>query len=397
MILLVEPCGGMAGDMFLAALLDLGHPGFTPADLEALARALVPEALDLAIEETERGGFRVRTLRVETRESHHPPHRHLSDLLALLAASPLSTGAAARAGRVLRRLAEAESRAHGIAVEEVHFHEVGAIDTLIDVGGALLALERLGVERVLATPPYVGGGTVRCAHGELPVPAPGTAELLRGMPHRRGPGGERLTPTGAALLAELAEAFEPEETLVVEREGYGGGQRDPEEGPGNWMRVALCRGGAPGARAEVWQLACNLDDLTGEELAFLAEGLRAAGALDVWTVPVVMKKGRPGVVIEALARAAQRAALEEVLLRHSSSLGVRWTRCERREWERAELTVELHGAPVRVKHRRSPAGAPSALDLSPEQDDLAALARATGIDLRTLEHAAVELARARLG
>jgi hypothetical protein len=280
----------------------------------------------------------------------------------------------------------------------VHFHEVGAVDTLIDVCGAALALERLGVERVLATTPYVGGGTVRCAHGELPVPAPGTAELLRGIPVRRGPGGERVTPTGAALLAELVERYEPEEALVVERTGLGGGQREPELGPPNFVRVSLCRAAESpsGGRHEVWQLECNLDDATGEELAFLADELRSAGALDAWSVPVQMKKGRPGAMVQALARPGEREALERVLFRHTPALGVRWLRSERTELEREELVIELHGARVRVKRRRWQEGEPSALDLSPEHEDLAALARAIGRDLRSLEREAIERARGQL-
>jgi len=236
------------------------------------------------------------------------------------------------------------------------------------------------------------------------VPAPGTAELLRGIPQRRGPGGERVTPTGAALLAELVERFDPEETLVVERQGLGGGQREPELGPPNFVRVSLCTS-AEAAKAasarhaapqEVWQLECNLDDATGEELAFLAEELRAAGALDAWSVPVQMKKGRPGAMVQALARPGERETLERVLFRHTPTLGVRWLRCERTELAREELVVELHGRRVRVKRRQRPGTESGALDLSPEHDDLAALARATGHDLRSLERAAVELAFAAL-
>jgi uncharacterized protein (TIGR00299 family) protein len=400
MILLIEPCGGLAGDMFLAALLDLEDPAFTLPDLERLARALVPERVTLELRTAERGGFRVRTLAIRTDETEDPPHRHLADLLAFVETSPLSAAARARSAGVLRRIAEAEGRVHGVDVEEVHFHEVGAVDTLIDVCGAALALERLGIERVLATTPYVGGGTVRCAHGELPVPAPGTAELLRGLPQRRGPGGERVTPTGAALLAELVERFEPDEPLVVARHGLGGGQREPAEGPPNFVRVALCRAAGPAgasSKREVWQLECNLDDATGEELAFLAEELRSAGALDAWSVPVQMKKGRPGALVQALARPEARAELERVLFAHTPTLGVRWLRCERVECERTELVVELRGSAVRVKRRLRPDGSATALDLSPEHDDLAALARRTGSDLRTLEREAVALALARLG
>src|SRR5262245_9014679 len=200
--------------MLLAGLLDL-DAGFDLRDLEELARALVPGECTLTVSEVERGGFRARALDVHTAESHHAPHRHLPELVELLGRATLSPAARACATRVLERLALAEAAVHGLPVEEVHFHEVGAVDTLIDVAGAALALERLGVRRVLATTPYVGGGTVRCAHGELPVPAPGTAELLRGIPVRRGPGGERLTPTGAALLAELVEEWSPTQTLVA--------------------------------------------------------------------------------------------------------------------------------------------------------------------------------------
>jgi hypothetical protein len=222
---------------------------------------------------------------------------------------------------------------------------------------------------------------------------------LRGIPQRRGPGGERVTPTGAALLAELVEGFEPEEALVVERSGLGGGQREPELGPPNFVRVSLCTpstAAGPSGRHEVWQLECNLDDATGEELAFLAEELRAAGALDVWSVPVQMKKGRPGAMVQALARPGAREALERVLFAHTPALGVRWLRCERTELGREEIVVELHGARVRVKRRLKP-GEPTALDLSPEHEDLAALARASGIDLRSLEREAVELARRKIG
>jgi len=397
LILYLEPVGGLAGDMFLAALLDLEHPAFTLQDLEALARRLVPERLELVVGEARRGGFRVRRLDVRTHESEHPPTRHLPELLALLEGAGLPPAARARAARVLGRLAAAEARVHGIPLDEVHFHEVGAIDTLIDVGGVALALERLGVERVLASAPYVGGGIVLGAHGIMPVPTPGTLELLRGVPLRTGPGGERVTPTGAALLAELVERYEPEETLSFERTGFGGGAREPKEGPANLVRVSLARARAAASASTVFELECNLDDASGEELAFLLEELRAAGALDAWLVPVVMKKGRPGCVVAALAREAERAALEAVLWRHSPTFGLRWTPKQRVECGRGSLTVELAGGTVRVKVRQRPGGARvEGCDLSPEQDDLAALVRAGAGERRALERRAIDLALARL-
>jgi uncharacterized protein (TIGR00299 family) protein len=389
-ILLLEPFGGLAGDMLLAALLDLGDERFGLEDLRGLAAALVPGEVRLEATRVLRGGFAATHLAVHTGESHHPPHRHLSDLLALLEGGRLSPGVRTRAGAVLTRLARAEAEVHGVDVERVHFHEVGAVDTLIDVCGAALALERLGVTRVLATAPYVGGGTVRCAHGEMPVPAPGTAALLRGIPQRRGPGGERVTPTAAALLAELVEAFDSEESLVPEALGTGAGSRDPDEGPPNVVRVQLARASGPGTTGVVWELACNLDDTTGEEVAFVIAELQEAGALDVWWQPIHAKKGRPGVRIGALARPGIRGALEAVLFRGSPTLGVRWWRCERTELPREERTVTLDGHEVRIKVRWRPEGRLAREDLSPEHDDLARVARATGSGLRSLEQRAIE-------
>jgi len=270
------------------------------------------------------------------------------------------------------------------------------VDTLIDVCGAVLALERQGVERVLSSTPYVGGGSVRCAHGEMPVPAPGTAALLQGMRVAHGPGGERLTPTAAALLAELVDEFEPAAELRAAATGYGAGARDPAEGPPNLLRVSLCASDLATRRATVWLLECNLDDATGEEVGFLLGELRAAGALEAWSAPVQMKKDRPGNVVSALCRAADRETLEAVCFTHSPTLGVRWSPRERAECEREAIEVELAGRTVRVKVRRRGAGPPELADLSPEFDDLAALARTTGRPLRALEHECLRAARERL-
>ncbi len=398
MILYLEPFGGLAGDMLLAALLDLADERFRLEDLQAFAERILPGECRLALREVRRGGFRARLLEVATPESSAATERHLAELLELLECAGLAPRARAVAGGVLRRLAAAEAAVHGLSIDEVHFHEVGAVDTLIDVGGAALALERLGIERVLASVPYAGGGTLTCAHGELPVPAPGAAECLRGLPVRHGPGGERITPTGAALLAELVAEFEPACTFTVVEQGYGAGQRDPAQGPPNLVRVSLCRAesarGAP--PATVWQLECNLDDATGEEIAFLLRELRAAGALDAWTVPIQMKKERPGAIVCALARPADRAALETVVFAHSPTLGVRWGARERTECGRSELTLEIEGRPVRIKVRRRPSGELEALDCSPEHEDLAELARSSGRSIRSLERQAIEQALAEL-
>ncbi len=400
--LLVEPFGGMAGDMLLAALLDLADPRFTLADLRALADALVPGEHELRFSETRRGGLRASTLEVRTPESGHAPHRHLPELRALLEGARLPAPVVAGATACLERIAAAEARVHGIPAERVAFHEVGAVDTLIDVCGAALALHRLEVGRARFTPPLVGSGTVRCAHGEMPVPAPGTAELLRGVAHVRGGAGERLTPTGAALLVAFAEPLGAGEALALDaaRIGYGAGRADFDEGPPNLVRVVLGRdeAGAP-ARREAWLGEINVDDATGEELGFCLQELRAHGALECWSSAAQMKKDRPAAVLSVLCRDADRAAIERVAFAHTPTLGVRWTRVERTELEREERVVSVRGRRVRVKVRRRPrAGgeAPElgALDLSPEFDDLAALARELDVPLRALEAEAIEAARA---
>jgi hypothetical protein len=392
--LLIEPFGGMAGDMFLAALLDLGDERFTLADLRALAEALVGGECSLDLTEVRRGGLGARHLDVRTRESDAAPHRTLADLERLLAAAPLGDEARARALAVLRRIALAEGAVHRIDPERVHFHEVGAVDTLVDVCGAALALERLGVGRLLATPPLTGEGTLTCAHGVLPVPAPATEELLRGLPAVRGGGaGERLTPTAAALLREWVDEFVPPGEFRSAAIGYGAGTREPDEGPPNLLRVVLGTEAAESERRTAWLLECNLDDATGEEIGWCVEGLRDGGALEVWTSPAQMKKDRPGVIVSALCRAADREALERVVFERTPTLGVRWAHRERTECEREVVTVDVDGHRLRVKVRRRPGRlggvAVEERDLKAEDDDLRRAALATGESRRDLARRAV--------
>ena len=403
--LLIEPFGGMAGDMLLAALLDLGDSRFGIGDLRALAEALVPGECELALAPARRGGIAALALEVRTPESHDPPERHFADLERTLAAAPLSEPVRARARAALWRIAVAEGAVHARPPEEIHFHEIGAVDTLIDVCGAALALERLGVERVVATPPLTGEGTVLCAHGELPVPVPAVEEILRGFPMVRGGGpGERLTPTAAAILREWVDDRAAAGPFEVAASGYGAGRRDPGHGPPNLVRVALGRplGASASAgdheRAAAWLLEVNLDDATGEELGWCVAGLREAGALDVWSAPVQMKKDRPGVVLSALCRESARADLERVVFERTPTLGVRWSEVRRTECARETIAVEVGGERVSVKVRRRPGvAAPSELDLSPEHDDLARLARSSGRGLRELERLAVAAALQVLG
>jgi uncharacterized protein (TIGR00299 family) protein len=394
--LYIEPFSGMAGDMFLAALLDLGDPRFTLEDLRSLAGSLVPGECTIDLETAWRGNLSGKLLSVRTSETRRAPHRTYADIERLVRSSPLTEAARARALSVFMRIAVAEAHVHGTTPEEIHFHEIGAVDTLVDVCGAAFALERLSVGEVACDVPVTGTGTVQCAHGEMPVPTPAVAEILRGRPLAiRGGGGERLTPTGAALLAELTTAFDAPGEFVAERIGYGAGARDPKIGPPNILRVQLGRAGSGAPRAEVWQLEVNLDDMTGEEIAHAAAALRAAGAIDVWTVPVMMKKARPGVVLSALCRAETRAALERAVFAETTTLGLRWHACFRTECERRTIEVDLEGQRVRVKVRRRPPDLDGKLvafgDLSPEHDDVALAAERLHLGLREVERRAIEL------
>jgi uncharacterized protein (TIGR00299 family) protein len=309
----------------------------------------------------------------------------------MVRAADLPERVVARALAVFRRIAVAEGHVHGCSPDEVHFHEVGAVDTILDVVGAALALERLGVERVHASVPLTGTGTVRCAHGEMPVPTPAVAEILRGRPMLvAGGAGERLTPTGAAILAEIAPEFGGLREFTPARIGYGAGHRDPKEGPPNILRVQL--GSVPAAstpRSVVWLAEVNLDDMTGEEVAFACQRLFEAGALDVWTAPVGMKKGRPGFVLSALVRPEQRAQLESATFSSTTTLGIRWREMERTECERRVESVSVEGRTVRVKVRVRPGEPVSERDVSPEHDDLAAWSRESGRSVRELERVVI--------
>ena len=403
--LYVEAFGGLAGDMFLAALLDLGDARFTLPELQRAVGTLVPGGCKLELTTAWRGNLSGKHLDVRTSESGTMPHRGYEELKQLVSASSLPAAAQECALAVLWRIAVAEGRVHGCAPEEIHFHEIGAVATLVDVCGAALALEKLGITRVFASPPLVGSGTVKCAHGVMPVPAPAVAELLRGRELLHGGEGERLTPTGAALLAELCENFAPPANFQSERIGYGAGTRDPKLGPPNLCRVqlgssALAADPARPGRAEAFLGELQLDDMTGEEVGVALAALRAAGALDVWYSHVSMKKDRPGVLVSFLAREDARAKLEAAVFEHTTSLGLRWRAVERVECGREVLEVELEGHKVRVKHRIRPdypgRSADGERDLSPEHEDVARVSAALKLSLREVERRAIEQARARI-
>ena len=376
---------GASGDMLLGCLLDAG---LALDELRGALAGLPLGGYEVLAEPEERQSIRGTRATVRCSEGQQP-HRHLGDILALIEASSLPAPVKERAGAVFRRLARAEAHVHGTTPEEVHFHEVGAVDSIVDIVGVVAGLHLLGVEAVYASSLPLGGGTVKVAHGELPVPAPATLQVLAEaqVPTQPHPAQvELLTPTGAALLAELARFEQP--AMAVEAVGYGFGSRRVP--PLNAVRVWLGRALEPAACQEdqVVLLEANLDDAPGQMLGYAQERLLGAGALDAWFTPIYMKKNRPGVLLSALALPAQAAELAEIMLRETTTLGVRWQRLGRYVAGRAVETVETPWGAVRVKVKRL---ADRPVSAAPEYEDCARLAREAGVPWQAV-HAAAEKA-----
>jgi len=383
-LIYVDAFAGAAGDMILGALVDAG------ADLEAVRRHLATLPVDgfaLEVREEVRRGLRCTRLEVRLDEGAGHHHRGLADVEAILDAGDLPPGAAERAKAVFRRLAEAEARVHGETPETVHFHEVGAVDAIVDIAGTATALALLGADRLVCSPLPMGSGWVEAAHGRLPVPAPAVLELVRGLPTAECPeGGERTTPTGAAILTTLAERFGPMPATTVQAVGYGAGSRRGEHLP-NVLRVVVGEpAGADAAEADsLWLLETNLDDATPETLAAAAEAVRQAGARDVWMTPAVMKKGRAGVVLACLAEDGVLEAVEAALFAETPAFGLRRVRVERSVLAREHLWVETPYGQVRIKVGRRRGRLVTA---SPEYEDCLAAARDRGVAFREVFEAA---------
>ena len=372
--------GGAAGDMLLAALLDAG------ASHERVTRGLqsLPiTELEIAVTHTHRQA--IRAARVEVVAAEEREHRTWADVRELIDAGTLPERARTRALECFRRLAEAEARVHGCEPEAVRFHEVGALDAIADICGVALALEDLTVDRVTASPLPVPRGLVESAHGTLPVPPPATLELLKGAPlYGVDVGVELVTPTGAALISSYAEEYGPLPEMRLAAVGYGAGARDIDSLP-NVVRVLVGEEVTGPATATVSLIETNLDDLSPELVPDAVEACAAAGALDVWATPVQMKKGRPGIMISALARPQDEKRVAEALLRETSTLGVRIAKLQRWELERDERTVEVAGGRIRVKIGRLNG---EVINVAPEHDDCATVAQRTGRTVKSVWAAA---------
>lgn len=385
-LLYVDAVAGVAGDMLLGALL---HAGASEGRVREGLRSL-DVGLDLQLRMSERNG--ISALRVTVTGSQESDvDRTWADVREILDGASLPDRAAARAHAVFRALAEAEARVHQVPPEEVRFHELGAADAIGDVCGIALALEELAIDELACSPLPCPRGFVDSAHGRLPLPAPATLELLRGAPlYGVDVDVELVTPTGAAVVATLVQGYGPLPALRLEAVGYGAGRRELDALP-NVVRVLVGERAVErrGVRDEVSLIETNLDDLSPELVPDAAECCFAAGALDVWVTAAQMKKGRPGVVLSALARPADERAVAEAILRETTTLGVRVSSVRRFELEREWRTVDVDGEPVRVK-----VGAlnSAVLNVAPEHDDCVAVARRTGRSVKAVWAAALAAA-----
>lgn len=382
MIAYLDMPSGISGDMFLGCLVDAGWP---LAALEATICQLGLPAGSWTIAQKTVMRGPLRATLVDVHAVVGDAHRHLHHIREIISQSTLPLAIQERALAVFTRLAAAEASVHGSSSEEVHFHEVGAIDAIIDIVGVCAGLEALGVERLYASGAPLGEGWTNSAHGRIPLPAPATLALLTAVkaPTRPAPGpGELVTPTGAALLAELATFHQPR--LKLERIGIGAGQKEFA-----WPNVARLWLGEPVDEGSLVQLETNIDDMNPELYAAVSEQLFAAGALDVWTTPIQMKKGRPAVLLSVLAPASREQALAAILLQETTTLGLRVHTVYRHEAQRDFVTVETRYGAVPIKRKWLNG---QVIGVKPEYDACLRLAQQQQTPVRAVYEAAVALA-----
>ncbi|MEO7350380.1 MAG: nickel pincer cofactor biosynthesis protein LarC [Marmoricola sp.] len=387
----IDASSGASGDMLLGALADAGVPLGVMADA---VEKVAPGQVRLVEEQVFRGGFAATRCHVEIEDTHH--HRTWRDIERLLGGAGLHEDVRSLAHDVFARLAEAEGRVHGMAAEDVHFHEVGALDAIADVIGACAGMVHLGLARLVVSAVSVGGGTVSTEHGRLPVPPPAVVELLRGVPSSGGPVDVELcTPTGAALLTALADDWGHQPAMAVSRVGVGAGGRDPD-GHANVLRLLVGVVVEPdptvahpeSRRAVLYET--NVDDLDPRIWPVVIAALLEAGASDAWLTPILMKKGRPAHTLSVLVGADRAGVVRREIHRQTSTIGLRELAVDKHELDREMTSVEINGHRVAVKVARVDG---EVLNVQPEFDDVAAAARALGRPVKTVMAEAVAAAR----
>lgn len=377
---------GVSGNMFIGALLDAGLP---EQELRNMVSALPVSGYELKFETVVKSGIQATHFDVLLDHHEHHAHRHLADIVNIIHAADLSESVKARSIAVFTKLAEAEAKVHGTTIEKIHFHEVGAVDAIIDIVGTVFGLETLGIEKIYAGNLRTGRGIIQCAHGAMPVPAPATAELLAGIPYTQGDiEKELLTPTGAALLAVLCDGFGDRPAgFITESVAYGAGGWDLEIP--NVLRAELGRFDAA-ETSGLLVLETNIDDCNPQIFDYVMERLFKAGALDVWFTPIQMKKNRPAVTLSVLTPAALIKTLEEIIFTETTTIGIRSYAVQRTAAGRREETVKTPWGAVRIKVSSFNGAVCS---VAPESDDCRKLAGASGVPLKEIMAAAKNQSR----
>jgi uncharacterized protein (TIGR00299 family) protein len=376
-LMYLDCASGISGDMLLGALVDAG------ADLAAIQSGIDSLGLPscrLELSEVKRHAFRAAKIHVRHAEEH--AHRHLHHITEMIERSQLSAPQRERAQQIFHRLAEAEAKVHGTTVRKVHFHEVGAADSIADIVGAVIGIDLLQIDRIVCSPLPTGHGTIQIAHGRCSVPAPATAEILRGIPLAASPvEAELTTPTGAAIVATVASEFGPLPPLTIDRIGYGAGDRDFAE-QANVLRLIVGRPtDRSGLTEQLTVLETNLDDVTGEVVGYCVQQLFAAGALDVYTTAIYMKKNRPATKLTVLCQSADVDRMEGILFAETSTLGVRRWQVARHKLPRRDATRSTPWGPVKGKLVTLLDGSDA---FFPEYDDCRRLAEQHRIPLQSV-------------
>ena len=371
---------GASGDMILGAMVAAGvEPGFLREQL-----SLLPvDGFSINFETVSKSGLSATYARVET--AHEHKHRHLSDIKKIIESSRLSDAVKQRAVQIFTRLAEAEARVHNEPVDHVHFHEVGALDAIVDVVGAAICFEALRIDRFICSPIHVGSGMVRMAHGQFPIPPPAVTELLKGVPfYATDIKGELLTPTGAAIITTVCNEYGPIPQMMTETTGYGAGTREYQDFP-NVLRVLLGETDDKSATDErLWMLETNLDDVSPQIIGYVMDRVLECGALDCFVTPVQMKKNRPGVLLSVLCGREEKEAVMRLLFMETTTLGVRSYEVARRALRRSMERVETQYGPIDVKvaHLNG-----RVVNEMPEFEQVRTAATKAGVPLKVVEDA----------
>ena len=379
-IAFIDCLSGISGDMTLGALVDVGVP------LEAMQTGIASLGLptcELVAEEVHRKGFRATKIHVRHEPEH--AHRHLHHITDMIDSSAIRESQKDLAKRIFTRLGEAEARVHGTTIRKVHFHEVGAVDSIADIVGAAIGWDLLAADHIVCSPIPTGHGTITIAHGRTSVPAPATAELLKGIPIAPSPvEAELTTPTGAAIVATLADDFGHLPSMTINEIGYGAGDRDFQE-QGNVLRLIVGKSHTSTVPDQVCIMETNLDDASGEVIAHCTEQLLSAGALDVFTSAIQMKKNRPATMLTVVTEPSKRQQFEEILFRETGTLGIRRQIAERTTLERHAHTVQTNWGPIAGKIALLPDGQRS---FAPEYESCRAVAAQQNVAVRDVFHAA---------